>query len=336
MSMISMLAHHIRTHGPIPTCRVSCAQARGAAKKYAYWGAVRYEIRLTKDGAPTNRPLERASSDRRSLRLAEQDCDAICEREGRVVVDRIGRLKEAEAEDVLLHVRFEYAAAVLKHRTRAAAPKSPRELTFSERLLARQLAKRQAANLIGLIPKTYSEYRHCHFGSVQQAILAAGGSLDMTQEDYAAIRDLAIANAEADALRRAEIHVRTNRLWRKDRWIVLDDPAVDGHRHYYLPYGDDRDAEAFAREPITELRRRIYEACGDRVLSERLRLIQQDDYGQLYDTGIGMRVVRIVCPSTGNVSWLLIQGNHRTVRDAVLKTLGLRDELTHAPWETFK
>lgn len=96
------LADHIRMHGPIATARVSSAQARGAAKQYSYWGAVRYEVRLGADGAPTNRPLERASSDRRSERLAERDCDELCESEGRIQLQRIGRVRDADVARLML------------------------------------------------------------------------------------------------------------------------------------------------------------------------------------------------------------------------------------------
>src|SRR5690349_12917656 len=90
------LALRIFTDGPIPTVRVSSAQARGAAKGYAYYGAARYEIRLTKrDGYPANIAQERASSDRRSLRLAKDDADKIAEREGRICAQTIGQLDRA-------------------------------------------------------------------------------------------------------------------------------------------------------------------------------------------------------------------------------------------------
>ena len=79
----------LREHGSIPAVRVSSAPARGRERRYPYWGAVRYEIRLRRsDGMPTLIPCERASSDRRSRRLARDDADALAEREGRVRLDR--------------------------------------------------------------------------------------------------------------------------------------------------------------------------------------------------------------------------------------------------------
>lgn len=86
---------------PIPTVRVSSAQAHGAAKQYPYWGAVRYQIRSTTDGsAVTNMAEERATSDRRSYRLAELDAKNIAAREGRIVIQTIGILTADEARGI--------------------------------------------------------------------------------------------------------------------------------------------------------------------------------------------------------------------------------------------
>lgn len=91
------LQHYITIHGPIQAVRVSSAQARGAAKQYPYWGAVRYEIRLRqRDGVPVAVAQERASSDRRSRRLAEQDASDIADREGRIEIDTIGEIRATE------------------------------------------------------------------------------------------------------------------------------------------------------------------------------------------------------------------------------------------------
>lgn len=97
----TILADIIRQHGPIPTIRVSSAQARGLAKLYRYWGATRYEIRLTRAGKPANIALQRASSDRRSLRLAEQDAEEIADREGRIECNTIGTLPETMAATII-------------------------------------------------------------------------------------------------------------------------------------------------------------------------------------------------------------------------------------------
>lgn len=115
MSLQAMLAWHIKKNGTIPTVRVSSAQAKGAAKHYAYWGAVRYEIGVNRAGLPTNRALERASSDRRSRRLAESDAAAIAKEEGRLGCDRIGVIPEASCESWLADI---YPAAIAKHQSR--------------------------------------------------------------------------------------------------------------------------------------------------------------------------------------------------------------------------
>lgn len=93
----------LRELGSIPAVRVSSAQARGAASLYRYWGAARYVIRLRRsDGMPTLVPCERASSDRRSIRLAHDDADALARREGRVRLDaRPGGLSARSCARVL-------------------------------------------------------------------------------------------------------------------------------------------------------------------------------------------------------------------------------------------
>jgi len=103
----AVLAALVRQYGPVPCARVSSAQASGAAKRYPYWGVVRYEIRLRKDGQLSAVACERAASDRRSTRLVEQDRDELCEREGRLAWDGIGPLSETDAAYVLQRVRVD-------------------------------------------------------------------------------------------------------------------------------------------------------------------------------------------------------------------------------------
>lgn len=87
----SQLAAYISEHGPILCVRVSSAQARGKAARYPYWGAVRYRIIVRqRDGKPSAVAEERASSDRRSQRLAESDAVDIALAESRIVI-RSGR-----------------------------------------------------------------------------------------------------------------------------------------------------------------------------------------------------------------------------------------------------
>lgn len=89
-----ILAAYIRNHGPIGTVRVSSAQAKGRASQYSYWGAVRYELRVTQTGKIANMPCERASSDRRTYAGAKRDAEAIAESEGRIELDHIGTLAD--------------------------------------------------------------------------------------------------------------------------------------------------------------------------------------------------------------------------------------------------
>jgi hypothetical protein len=80
---------------PIPSVKVSVSRFR------SYWGAVRYEIRLGRDGRPTNYPLGAAGKDRRSWRLAHTDAEALAKRERRVVCHTRGPLDEWAAVGVL-------------------------------------------------------------------------------------------------------------------------------------------------------------------------------------------------------------------------------------------
>lgn len=89
---LSVLSVIVAAQGSIPTVRVSSAQARGRAKRYAYWGAARGEIRAReRDGALTCLSVERARSDRRSQRLAEDDADGQLDEAGaRILLRRMG------------------------------------------------------------------------------------------------------------------------------------------------------------------------------------------------------------------------------------------------------
>lgn len=89
----------VAAQGPIPTVRVSAAQSH---TKYAYWGAARGEIRARKrDGALTCVSTERASSDRRSYRLAESDAKGLADSERRHWCPEIGLVQESRAAAVL-------------------------------------------------------------------------------------------------------------------------------------------------------------------------------------------------------------------------------------------
>jgi hypothetical protein len=98
---LTTLTEYLKEHGTVKTVRVSSAQARGFAKNFSYWGAVRYEIRINRNGRPSNVALERARSRRRSLDLAFDDAAELAEREGRIYLERIGPLTEQDAQEIL-------------------------------------------------------------------------------------------------------------------------------------------------------------------------------------------------------------------------------------------
>lgn len=270
MSAISHLAHYIRTHGPIATARVSSAQARGRAKKYSYWGVVRYELRLSRDGRPINVALERASSDRRSERLVDQDCDALCDCEDRFRLQAIGAVGEHDAHDIM--ARLDPVGSARRDSRKTS---TPRPLTLRKRLTVYVMAKRgfRVADPVG---------------DVQAGVLRIDG-----------------------------------------RWLCHRGSPIA-----YRPYGDGRDVAEFSVEQNQHRRRLIVESCGDRVLPPESReMIQQDDYGQLWEiTTIDprryyeverQRQVRVVCPSTGAVYWLPTARSCRTAHEAVAASFGL-------------
>lgn len=144
MSLTSLLAWHIRANGPVKTARVSSAQS---SAPYPYWGAVRYQITLTaRAGKPWHKPTERATSDRRSVAGAERDRDAMCEREGRIVFDGLGRLSEEQCEYILGELG--YVGQVESHRARAAR----RQLTPPPKSLPVRLAEYKRRKLLASWP----------------------------------------------------------------------------------------------------------------------------------------------------------------------------------------
>lgn len=110
---LDTLAAHIRTNGPIAAVRASSARSVLCPNGHSsnYWGAVRYTIRLRRDGVVTATADERASSDRTVRHLADRDADDIGRREGRVrIYGNPGRLTEAEAGSVLAQLAETVAA----------------------------------------------------------------------------------------------------------------------------------------------------------------------------------------------------------------------------------
>ena len=142
MSATGILSRYIRVHGPIKTARVSTAQC-GSGCPWKYWGAVRYEIRLRRDGVPSHFALERASRDRRSVAGAERDCEAMCDHEDRIEMQcGQGRLSEADCRYILSHLATGdplVAAATQVHHARLRRTQVC--LTLSQRLLVRRLVR---------------------------------------------------------------------------------------------------------------------------------------------------------------------------------------------------
>lgn len=124
MIAVKTLADIIRAIGPIRTVRVSSVWARGRAREYPYWGAVRYRLCLARDGWPVNRPLERGTSDRRSRNLAWDDARYLAENENRIMCQRIGRLDEETARQIVneLAARNRAVRELLAQRSAESEP----------------------------------------------------------------------------------------------------------------------------------------------------------------------------------------------------------------------
>lgn len=75
----------------LPVIRVSSAQARGRAKQYAYWGLAEYHV-ITGYRGLRMCCVSRASSDRRSYTLCEQDA----EQTGLPRIQALGYLTDAD------------------------------------------------------------------------------------------------------------------------------------------------------------------------------------------------------------------------------------------------
>ena len=96
MNPLETIIRHIETAGPIAAVRVSSAHARGAARRYSYWGVARYEISLDASGNPCARCKRAAPSARRSIRLAGMDAQET----GLPVIRSIGGLCAADIDTV--------------------------------------------------------------------------------------------------------------------------------------------------------------------------------------------------------------------------------------------
>lgn len=104
---LAELASYLRDNGPIPTCRASSAQS---GTTYPYWGVGRGEVRLSAQGVPTVAPTRRAKSERRAKHLCYNDVLSVCEREGRIHVQQIGRVDEKLARQLIGTLLLQAAA----------------------------------------------------------------------------------------------------------------------------------------------------------------------------------------------------------------------------------
>jgi hypothetical protein len=93
------LVAHLRRGGTIPAARCSSAQARGKAARYSYWGATSYVIRWSEDSMRAVAVAEsRATSARRSHRLAIEDTCALAKERGGIVIESTGALSQADLD----------------------------------------------------------------------------------------------------------------------------------------------------------------------------------------------------------------------------------------------
>lgn len=100
---ILLIKQYIHKYGPILAYRVSSAQARGRAKKFAYWGAAQYEIRVAKNGNIKAVVVYGASSDRRSFRLAQKDAEELADIRGAIVITDIGILRGGDLYEASMY-----------------------------------------------------------------------------------------------------------------------------------------------------------------------------------------------------------------------------------------
>lgn len=107
MDYVQILTELLAKHGPIKAVRVSSAKAKGNAKNYAYWGAVTYTIRLSRDGRPIAMADHAASSDRRTFRGAERDAAET----GLPIMRAIGQITESSARIIVCHYWPQYRVA---------------------------------------------------------------------------------------------------------------------------------------------------------------------------------------------------------------------------------
>lgn len=298
------LAGWLRTHHPVPTVRVSSALC-GSCCPYPYWGAVRYEVRLTADGgAPANIALGRCGRDRRSIAGAKRDAEAT----GRMPCQEIGRLSHAEAAAILGVVAPEWTRLRQSRQSRQPAPVASLALRLEHRkrcYLARDL--RIETSILGIshgAPSViHRDAGHVTLTYLERPYLAGPGRLIIPGLPW--VWDMSLRPTE------------------------------------YRPWGDQRDSQEFLAADNVEMRRMIWEACSDRLHTAiGMTEAQRDDYGVLYryDVADGhaynperyqmVLVVNATPEPDGTYRdyWLRVPPYVRTARAAVASTFGLAAE----------
>ncbi len=100
MNVQEVVKTYIATYGPIPTVRVSSAYTSRYAGLWPYWGRADYQICILKDGALSNVFVKDAKSDRRSYRLAWEDC----KKTGRLLMQNVGILSDSDVASVFNYI----------------------------------------------------------------------------------------------------------------------------------------------------------------------------------------------------------------------------------------
>ena len=195
---ITRLTTYVRRHGPIAAVRVSSAKARGAAKAYSYWGAARYEIRISTRGVLISVATERATSDRRSFAGAERDAELIAIAEHRVEVQAIGEIRESEAhvimrqlgqtESAILNAMSDPQATMVVYKSVALPHDTPRSIYDGTKW---QLGVRRVA----------STMRHAPGALYAAATIADAMRAPMPDEALLARHRRAVIRCEATAVR---------------------------------------------------------------------------------------------------------------------------------------
>lgn len=161
-----------------------------------------------------------------------------------------------------------------------------------------------------------------------------------------------------ESSRGKRVYLTLTREWRgqpwRAKWEDITARPLDANENYWLIYGKDTllaardevlvisrwDADAIVRAVTTtevkallevsnaEARRVVADLVPTDRLAQAAKEISRDDYGVLLDLG-GVRICRVVCPSTGRVYLLRVPPSCETAHEAVAWTFGLKVEEYH-------